>query len=107
MALVTTPEAKTARRIARSLVDQHLAACVNIVPGLESHYWWEGKVAKSRELLLLIKTSGRKLAQVEAAVLKLHPYDTPEFMVIPFSQGNERYLKWLETSLMAAREGSD
>lgn len=101
LALVTVPDLRTGRRLAKVLLEARLAACVNIIPGLESHYWWQGKLEKSRECQLLIKTTRRLLATLEQAVLANHPYDTPEFLVLPLAAGNERYLAWVEASTSA------
>ena len=97
--LVTVPDIDTARRLARLVLEARAAACVNVVPGVESHYWWEGKIDSSNELLLLMKTTRDKLRSLEQLVLKNHPYDTAEFVVLPITQGSERYLNWLETSV--------
>ena len=97
--LVTVPGLKVGRTIARALLMSRVAACVNIVPGLESHYWWQGRMEKSNELLLLIKTERGKLKSLETRLLDVHPYDTPEFLVLPIETGNQRYLEWLSASL--------
>ena len=100
-ALVTTPNLQTARRIAQALLRQRLASCINIVPGVESHYCWQDKLERSKELLLIIKTGRSKLRELERCILQLHPYDTPEFVVFALEGGNERYLEWLGASLNA------
>jgi periplasmic divalent cation tolerance protein len=93
--LVTVPDRKTARRLARLILDEHLAACVNLVPRLESHYWWQGKIERSGEIQLVIKTTRRNLVRLETTVLAAHPYETPEFLVLPVQAGSSGYLKWL------------
>jgi len=93
--LVTVPDLKTARALAKVVLCDHLAACVNIVPGIESHYWWQGKLERGAELLLVLKTVKSRLAALEEAILAHHPYDTPEFVVLPLVAGNLRYLDWL------------
>jgi periplasmic divalent cation tolerance protein len=93
--LVTTPDLKTARRLARAALHQRLAACANLMPGLESHYWWRGKIESSREVLLLFKTRAARLRKLEQLILAEHPYDTPEFVVLQLTAGTERYLAWL------------
>jgi periplasmic divalent cation tolerance protein len=93
--LVTAPDLKTARRLAQAALDAGLIACANLVPGLESHYRWQGKLERSAEVLLLLKTTGKCLDQLEQLILREHPYDTPEFLVLPLTGGNERYLAWL------------
>ena len=94
--LVTAPDLKTARRLARAALRQRLAACANLIPGLESHYWWRGKMESSREVLLLFKTRASRLAKLERLILAQHPYDTPEFVAFRLTAGTARYLAWLE-----------
>ena len=94
--LVTAPDLKTARRLARAALRQRLAACANLIPGLESHYWWRGKIEASREVLLLFKTRAARLRELEGLILTEHPYDTPEFVVLQLTAGTERYLAWLK-----------
>lgn len=97
--LVTAPDLKTARALARAVLEPHLAACVNIVPRIESHYWWQGKLERSTEALLIIKTTGPRLAALEQAILAQHPYDTPEILALPIQAGTARYLDWLAQSV--------
>jgi periplasmic divalent cation tolerance protein len=97
-ALVTAPDRKTARKLARVALRTRAAACANLVPGLESHYWWKGKIESSAEVLIIFKTTRKLLGKLEKVVLKNHPYDTPEFIVLPLRAGNERYLAWLTAS---------
>ena len=97
--LVTAPDLKTARRLARAALRQRLAACANLIPGLESHYWWQGKIESSREVLLLFKTRAGRLRELERLILAEHPYDTPEFVVLQLTTGTKRYLAWLRESM--------
>jgi len=98
--LVTCATLEEARKIARAVVEKHLAACVNIVThAVESFYTWEGKLEDSSEYLLMIKTSEERLGELQKQVLALHSYDTPEFVVVPIVAGSEPYLNWLEASL--------
>jgi periplasmic divalent cation tolerance protein len=98
--LVTCATLEEARKIARAVVEKHLAACVNIVThAVESFYTWEGKLEDSSEYLLMIKTSEERLGELQRHVLALHSYDTPEFVVLPIVAGSEPYLTWLEGSL--------
>ena len=96
---VTAPDLKVARRLARAALDARLVACANLVPNLQSHYWWQGKLESAREVLILFKTTTRRLAALEKLVLALHPYDTPEFVALPVRQVNQRYLAWWQQAL--------
>ncbi len=97
--LVTAPDLKTARLLAKAALEAGLAACANLVPKIESHYWWQGKLESGREVLLLFKTATARLAALEKLIMAEHPYDTPEFLVLPISRGNKRYLGWLADSV--------
>ena len=97
--LVTVPDMETGRRLARTVLEARVAACVNLVPGMESHYWWQGKLDQSAEVLLLIKTTSDKIGHLERIVLANHPYDTPELIVLPITQGTKQYLDWIEASI--------
>jgi periplasmic divalent cation tolerance protein len=97
--LVTAPDLKTARALAKAALKEKLAACANIIPKLESHYWWQGKLESNVESLVIFKTSSSSLARLEKTILAHHPYDTPEFIAIPVSRGNQRYLKWITESI--------
>jgi periplasmic divalent cation tolerance protein len=101
--LVTCATLEEARKIARSVVEMHLAACASIVThAVESFYTWEGKLENSSEYLLMIKTSEERLGELETEVTSLHSYDTPEFIVLPIVAGSEKYLKWLKESVTTA-----
>jgi periplasmic divalent cation tolerance protein len=94
--LVTCSSINEARKLARTVVEKRLAACVNIHSSkVESVYRWKGKVETAREHLLLIKTTTRRLKALEREVLRLHSYETPEFLVLSISTGSPAYLKWL------------
>lgn len=93
--LVTAPDRKTARTLARAALTARLIACANLVPKVESHYWWQGKIESGAEVLLVLKTQKTKLAALEKLILAQHPYATPEFLVVPLSAGNKQYLDWL------------
>ncbi|MER3479289.1 MAG: divalent-cation tolerance protein CutA [Meiothermus sp.] len=99
--LVTVPDLETARRMGRTLVEERLAACVNIVPGLTSIYRWEGKVAEDGELLLLIKTRDERYAALEARIKQLHPYTLPEVLALSVDHGSVDYLRWIAASVNA------
>ena len=93
--LVTAPDLKTARNLARAALRAHLAACVNFVPRIESHYWWRGRIERGDEVLLLFKTTRARLAGLESLILRRHPYETPEFIAISPGSVSRRYLKWI------------
>lgn len=100
LVLVTCGSLSEARKISRSLLEKHIAACVNIQSSpVESIYRWRGKVETACEHLLLIKTTARRLKSLEREVLRLHSYETPEFLVLPISSGSKAYLRWLTDSL--------
>jgi periplasmic divalent cation tolerance protein len=92
----TCPDQATAERIAETVVEERLAACVNLVPGLTSVYRWEGQVQRDAELLLLIKTRAAIYPLLEARLHELHPYQTPEIIALPIPAGSAAYLTWLE-----------
>lgn len=94
--LVTCPTLALARKIARAVVHERLAACVNVVRSpVESLYTWKGKLETAREHLLLIKTTTARLPQLEREVQRLHSYDVPEFIALPITEGSADYLSWL------------
>ena len=96
--LVTAPNAATARRIARGLVENKLAACVNVVPGLVSHYRWRGRLCADSELLLVIKTRAPLWRRLERFVKENHPARVPEIISLPIRGGSRDYLAWLSES---------
>jgi periplasmic divalent cation tolerance protein len=99
LVLVTAPDLKSARALARAALASRLAACVNLHPGIESHYWWQGKLESSREVLLLFKTTRPRLVALKQLILAKHPYDTPEFVALSLDTGSKRYLDWLAASV--------
>jgi periplasmic divalent cation tolerance protein len=97
--LSTAGSEEEARKIARHLVDQQLAACVNIVAHIESIYRWQGKIESGREWLLLIKTNSANFPAVQDAIRELHSYDLPECIAIAIEDGSSEYLEWIGESL--------
>ena len=97
--LVTAPDLKVARRLARGALRARLVACANLIPRIESHYWWQGRIKKGAEVLILFKTTRGQLAALEKFILAGHPYDTPEFVVLPLAAGTRRYLDWISTAV--------
>lgn len=97
--LVTAPEGAPAETLARALVAEGLAACVNRVPGIRSTYRWQGQVHDDEETLLVIKTTAAAYPALERRVRELHPYDVPEVIALPIVRGSEPYLSWLDASV--------
>lgn len=97
--LTTVALHETAIQIARTLVEEHLAACVNVAPSVESFYWWQDKLDHSFEYVIMIKTTAGKIAPLQQRLSKLHPYELPEFVVLPVESGSEAYLGWIRESV--------
>ena len=95
---VTMPDKERATALARTLVEEGLAACVNLVPGVRSVYQWEGKTVEEEEVLCLIKTRPEVFARAQARILALHPYDVPEILAFEVDDGSPAYLAWLKES---------
>lgn len=94
--LCTCPDTETGTAIARTLVDEGLAACVNVLPGIASVYRWKGRTETAEECLLLVKGASAHYAQIEQRILAMHPYELPEIIAVPISQALPRYLEWLK-----------
>jgi len=97
--LTTSPNPDIARALARRLVESELAACVNIIPGMESHYRWKGTLECESEYLLLIKTHEARLTALEHMIREIVPYETPEFLVLPVKESSRDYLAWMRKGL--------
>jgi periplasmic divalent cation tolerance protein len=93
--LCTVPDTETGRRIAKQLVEYRLAACVNLVAGVESVYYWNGKVHHDPECLLMIKGLQSDYRRLEKTIRELHPYELPEIIAVPLSNGLAEYLEWV------------
>jgi periplasmic divalent cation tolerance protein len=96
---LTAAHGEEAARIAEMLVGARLAACVQILPPLESVYRWQGKLERQSEVLLIAKTIQSKFAEIEREVIALHSYETPEIIAVPIVSGSKRYLDWLDESV--------
>ncbi len=99
--LVTAPDMKTGRLLAKAALNARLIACANLIPKVESHYRWQGKIEKAPEVLMVLKTAKSRLARLEKLILAEHPYDTPEFLVLPIKAGTRKYLGWLADTCAA------
>ena len=95
LCLSTCPDAETAARIARTLVEERLAACVNRVPGIQSIYRWQGEINDDAEVLLVIKTTRERFGALRARLSELHPYEVPELIALEIADGLPAYLDWL------------
>lgn len=104
---ITTPDVEQARRIGRYLVEKRLAACVNILPVMESLYWWDGSVQNDREAVLLAKTTAAAVEELRAAVVELHPYEVPCIVAIDMVAGHEPFLRWIHAQVTAAGKGTE
>ena len=100
LVLSTFPDADTVRRVARVLVEEKLAACVNILPQIESIYRWKGAVETASEVLALIKSTTWKYQLLEARIRELHPYEVPEIVSLRIDSGHTDYLRWIEQSVI-------
>lgn len=99
LVLNTCPDREIAEKIARALVEQNLAACINILPGLTSVYRWEGQIETTQEHLLIIKTHSDRYQAVETYLRNNHPYELPEIIAVPIERGLTDYLQWIDSCL--------
>jgi periplasmic divalent cation tolerance protein len=102
LVLTTCASPGEASRLARTLVEEHLAACATLIPAVQSIYHWEGQIEFSTETLLLLKTGPEQLDALETRLHQLHSYQTPEFLVLGVEGVSHRYLEWLQASLRQA-----
>ena len=93
--LMTAPDRLTAEALAERLLAERLAACVSLVPGIVSLFWWEGKQERAQEVLLLVKTWADRIPALTARAVELHPYDVPELLALPVAEGHAPYLEWM------------
>ncbi len=98
---ITVPDEEEAARIARTIVEERLAGCVNIVKGIRSIYSWEGKVVDEHEVLMIVKTKRVLFTELEKRVKGLHSYSVPEIISLPIIEGSEGYMEWLKHELMS------
>ena len=97
--LCTLPSETDAEKIATHLIENRLAACCNIIPGLRSIYRWKDKIESDDEFLLLIKSAEERYPEIEKAIIKMHPYDVPEIIALPLEAGSQTYLHWIRESI--------
>jgi periplasmic divalent cation tolerance protein len=100
----TYPSLVEAERIGKAVLEQRLAACVNILPGMISHYWWQGAIERGEEVVMIIKTRASLAESVRAAVKAMHSYTTPAVLVLPIEGGEPGYLAWLMKETEGARK---
>lgn len=96
---VVCANAEEATRIGKSLVEERLVACVNILPAIQSVYWWEEKITQSTEIAFIAKTLRTKFNDVQQKVLAMHSYDTPCIVALSVEEGNEKYLQWIKNEV--------
>lgn len=106
--IITTVASKDeGERIARALLEQRLAACVQLVGPISSLYWWQGKIEHSEEWLCIVKSEQRLFAQIEHTIKSLHSYEVPEVLAVPVSAGSDAYFQWLHKELLSSLGESD
>lgn len=106
--LVTAPNAETGEFLARELVEERVAACANVVPGLVSVFWWEGEIQRDDEVLVIFKTRADRLEALRERVTDLHPYEVPEVLALPVDFAHPPYARWIaEQSRPDAEAGTE
>ncbi len=103
MVLVTTPSVKEAEKIAQTLLEKRLAACINIVPRVHSRFWWKGKIEHSDETLMIIKSKGEVFDEIVESVRAVHTYQIPETIAVPVERGFTEYLVWTDEAIKCKR----
>jgi periplasmic divalent cation tolerance protein len=97
---MTAPDADTAHRIGRAIVERRLAACVNIIPGMQSLYWWDGKIQDEHEVVLLAKTTAMSFAALKECIVDLHPYEVPCIVSVALQNGHGPFLDWIRAQVL-------
>lgn len=105
--LCTVPNQEVGQRIAKALITDQLAACVNLLPGIESVYRWDNQIETSSETLLLIKSQEHLYEKIEQKLISIHPYDCPEIMSLPVKSGFSGYLEWIQANVISAKQLSN
>ncbi len=96
LVITTVPDAEAGQIIAEKIIEERLAACVNLSAAIQSLYWWKEKITQDQEYVLSIKTTNDAYARLEEKILQIHPYEVPEIIALPISGGNKAYLDWVE-----------
>ena len=104
---ITAANSEEATRLAEMLVERRLAACVQILPEMESVYRWQGKIERQKEVLLIAKTTSSRFEELERKVRAIHSYETPEIVALPLAAGSPAYLEWLNSSINSDAEGPE
>ncbi|ALC49887.1 CG11590 [Drosophila busckii] len=107
VAFVTTPDKESAKKLAHGIIERKLAACVNIIPQIESIYMWEGKVNEDNEYLMMIKTRSTRIEELSKFVRENHPYSVAEVISLPIQAGNSPYLNWIMQTVPEKLENKD
>ena len=97
--MITCSSMKEAEKIKKRLLEERRVACINIIPGINSFFWWKGKIDSCSEVLLLAKTKKKEFAKIVALVKKIHKYEVPEIIALPIIDGDKPYLKWIEETV--------
>ncbi len=97
--LVTAPHLDAARMLTRWVLERRLVACVNILPEIQSHYWWQGQLKSDTEVLMILKAPAARIPELESAILERHPYETAEFVVLSAAGVTEKYWRWVQQSV--------
>ena len=102
--MVTAPNLNVARRLAALVLKEKLAACANLIPKIESHYWWQGQMESSSEVMITLKTTAASLPRLEQLIINNHPYDTPEVLSLELKEGNGKYLNWITDNTSPSKD---
>ncbi len=97
--MITARDQAEAQKISRHLLTERLAACVNMIPGVTSLFWWEGRIDESREVLLLVKSRRPLMSRIVAAARSQHSYEVPEILALPIEAGHDDYLNWIKANV--------
>lgn len=95
MVFVTVPGLKDGNRMSKEILTSRLAACVTVIPGVQSMYWWKGKIARAKEAMLIMKTTSSQYRRLESKIMELHSYEVPEIVAIPLVAGLPQYIEWV------------